>query len=139
VGPVFSEFARHGKAFASRKLEHMSKLTVYFEADPNADLQQATAEVQQKAAALPAVASASAQAMVTRGLGPQEIMMGLQLASGVMTSATAAVVALTALLAALGKLADETPALNKVMVQVGLKKVPVDQLTTHDVQKLAGA
>jgi uncharacterized membrane protein YphA (DoxX/SURF4 family) len=117
----------------------MPKLTVYFEAAPNADLQQAAAQVQQKAAALPAVASASAQAMVTRGLGPQEIMMGLQLASGVMTSATAAVIALTALLAALKKLADETPALNKVMVQVGLKKVPVDQLTTHDVQKLAGA
>jgi uncharacterized membrane protein YphA (DoxX/SURF4 family) len=117
----------------------MSKLTVYFEAEPNADLQQAAAAVQQKAAALPAVASASAQAMVTRGLGPQEIMMGLQLASGVMTSATAAVVALTALLAALGKLADEMPALNKVMVQVGLKKVPVDQLTDHDLRKLAGA
>ena len=108
----------------------MPKLTVYFEAAPNADLQQAAAEVQQKA---------SAQAMVTRGLGPQEIMMGLQLASGMMTSATAAVVALTALLAALKKLADETPALNKVMVQVGLKKVPVDQLTEKDLQKLAGA
>ena len=117
----------------------MPKLTVYFEADPNADLQQAAAEVQQKASALPAVASASAQAMVTRGLGPQEIMMGLQLASGMMTSATTAVVALTALLVALKKLADETPALNKLMVQVGLKKVPVDQLTEKDVQKLAGA
>ena len=42
-------------------------------------------EVQEKAAALPDVASASAQAMVTRGLGPQEIMMGLQMATGVMT------------------------------------------------------
>ena len=139
MGPVLSEFARHGQRSASRKLEHMPKLTVYFEADPNADLQQAAAQVQEKAAALPDVASASAQAMVTRGLGPQEIMMGLQLATGVMTQATAAVVALTALLAALKKLADDTPALNKVMVQVGLKKVPVDQLTTHDVQKLAGA
>jgi hypothetical protein len=117
----------------------MPKLTVYFEADPTADLQQAAAEVQKKAAALPDVASASAQAMVTRGLGPQEIMMGLQVATGMITSATAAVVALTALLAALKKLADETPALNKVMVQVGLKKVPVDQLTEHDVQKLAAA
>ena len=117
----------------------MPKLTVYFEADPDADLQQAAAQVQQKAAALPDVTSASAQAMVTRGLGPQEIMMGLQLATGMMTQATAAVVALTALLAALKKLADDTPALNKVMVQVGLKKVPVDQLTEHDMQKLAAA
>jgi hypothetical protein len=49
------------------------------------------------------------------------------------------VVALIALLAALKKLADEVPALNKVMVQVGLKKVPVDQLTEKDLQKLAGA
>ena len=117
----------------------MQKLTVYFEAAPNADLQQAAAEVQEKAAALPAVASASAQAMVTRGLGPQEIMMALQMVPGVIASATAAVTALTALLAALRKLADDTPALNKVMVQVGLKKVPVDQLTEHVVQKLAGA
>ena len=76
---------------------------------------------------------------MTRGLGPQEIMKGLQLAAGMMTQATAAVIALTALLAALKKLADETPALNKVMVQVGLKKVPVDQLTDHDIRKLAGA
>ena len=117
----------------------MPKLTVYFEADPNADLQLAAAQVQEKAAALPAVASASAQAMVTRGLGPQEIMMALQMAPGVISSATATVIALTALLAALRKLADDTPALNKVMVQVGLKKVPVDQLTEKDVQKLAGA
>jgi hypothetical protein len=117
----------------------MSKLTVYFEADPKADLQQAATEVQRKAAALPAVASASAQVMVTRGLGPQEIMMGLQLATGMMASATEAVVALTALLVALKKLAEEVPALNKLMVQVGLKKVPVDQLTEHDVQKLAAA
>jgi hypothetical protein len=117
----------------------MPKLTVYFEADPNADLQQTAAVIQQKAAALPAVASASAQAMVTRGLGPQEIMMGLQMATGMMASATQAVVALTALLVALKKLADEVPALNKVMVQVGLKKVPVDQLTEKDMQKLAAA
>ena len=116
----------------------MPKLTVYFEADPNADLQLAAAQVQEKAAALPDVASASAQAMVTRGLGPQEIMMALQMAPGVISSATATVIALTALLAALRKLADDTPALNKVMVQVGLKKVPVDQLTEKDVQKLAG-
>ena len=117
----------------------MPKLTVYFEAAPDADLQQAAAAVQQKAAALPAVASASAQAMVTRGLGPQEIMMALQMVPAVIASATATVTALTALLAALRKLADDTPALNKVMVQVGLKKVPVDQLTEKDVQKLAAA
>ena len=139
MGSLLSELTRHGRRCASRKLGHMPKLTVYFEAAPDADLQQAAAEVQEKAAALPAVASASAQAMVTRGLGPQEIMMGLQMATGMMTTATEAVVALTALLVALKKLAGEVPALNKVMVQVGLKKVPVEQLTERDVRKLAGA
>ena len=137
MGSVFSEFAWHARRSASRTLEHMPKLTVYFEADPNADLQLAAAQVQEKAAALPDVASASAQAMVTRGLGPQEIMMALQMAPGVIASATATVIALTALLAALRKLADDTPALNKVMVQVGLKKVPGDQLTERDIHKLA--
>jgi hypothetical protein len=117
----------------------MPNLTVYIEAVPGADLQQAAAEVQQKAAALPEVASASAQAMVTRSLGPQEIMMGLQVAAGVMTSATAAVVVLTGLVRAVEKLAGEMPALSKVLVQVGLKKVPVTQLTEHDVQMLAAS
>jgi len=117
----------------------MPKLTVYFEADPKADPQRAAAEVQAKAAALPDVAAASAQAMVTRGVGPQEIMMALQLAPGVIASATATVVALTALLKALQTLADQTPALNKLMVQVGLKKIPVADLTPHDMQKLAAA
>ena len=116
----------------------MPKLTLFFETEPNANLQEAAAAVQQKAAALPDVTSASAQPMVTHGLGPQEIMMGLQVATSMMTSVTAGVVALTALLQAVKKLADEVPALNKVMVQVGLKKVPVDQLTEHDVKKLAG-
>jgi hypothetical protein len=116
----------------------MSKLTVYFEADPNADLQQTAATVQAKAATLPDVTSASAQAMITHGLRPQEIMMGLQIATSVMTTVTSGVVALTALIQALKKLSDEVPALNKVMVQVGLKKVPVDQLTVQDMQKLAG-
>jgi carbamate kinase len=115
----------------------MTKLTVFFEAESDADLQQAAAAVQEKAAALPQVAAASAQAMVTHGVGPQEIMMGLQIASSVMASATTAVVGLTALVAALQKLASEVPALNKMMVQVGLKKVPVDRLSAHDMQQLS--
>jgi hypothetical protein len=110
----------------------MQKLTVYFEAVPHADLKQAAAEIQEKAAALPGVASASAQAMVTRGVGPQEIMMGLKFAAE-------AVVALTTLVHELNRLADEMPALSKVMVQVGLRKVPVDQLTEHDKLILAEA
>jgi carbamate kinase len=117
----------------------MLKLTVYFEAEPGADLQQAAAAVQEKAAALPEVTSASAQAMVTHGLGPQEIMMGLQTASSLMASATTAVVGLTALVAALKKLASEVPALKKMKMQVGLKKVDVDHLTADDVQKLIEA
>ncbi len=114
----------------------MPILNVYFEAVPNADLQQAAAEVQEKAAALPEVTSASAEAVVTRGLGPQEIMMAMQVAARVMTSAAGAVVALTTLIQGLEKLAAEMPALNKVLVQVGLKKVPVGQLTDHDKQLL---
>lgn len=116
----------------------MAKLTVYFEAAPDADLQQEATAVQEKAVALPGVMSASAQPMVTHGLGPHEIMMGIQMASGVMASATAAVFAVTELLKALNKLADEAPALNRALVQVGLKKVPVAEVTPQDVQKLAG-
>jgi hydrogenase-4 membrane subunit HyfE len=115
----------------------MPNVTVYFETAPEANAQRAAAEVQEKAAALPDVASASAQAMVTRGVDFNEIQMALQLAPGVIASATATVVALTALLKALQTLADQTPALNKLMVQVGLKKIPVAELTPHDMQKLA--
>lgn len=117
----------------------MAKVTVYFEADPKADLQHAAKQVLAKSAELPNVESATAEAMVTHGVSPQEIMMGIQMATNVMTTATAAVGALTALIAALQKLADEVPALNRVMVQVGLKKVPANQLTEEDLKKLAGA
>ncbi len=114
----------------------MPELTVFFEAKPGADLKQAAAAVQEKAAALPNVSSASAQAMVTHGIGPQEIMMT---ATTIMGSATVGIVALTALIQALNKLGDEVPVLGNVLVQVGLKKVPADQLTEHDMKKLAGA
>jgi hypothetical protein len=115
----------------------MGKLTVFFEAAPGSDLQHAAAAVQEKAAALPNVESASAQSMVTHSLGPQEIMMGLQVATNVMTAATTGIIGLTALIQALKKLSDEVPALSRVLVQVGLKKVPADQLTEQDLQKLA--
>lgn len=115
----------------------MPNLTVFFEAVPGADLQQAAESIQTRAATLPNVESASAQPMVTHGLGPQEIIMGLQIATNVMTAATTGVITLTGLLVALKKLADEVPALSRIMVQVGLKKVPADQLTEQDMQKLA--
>lgn len=116
----------------------MSNITVYFQARPEADLNQAAKEVEQKAATLPEVTSASAKPMVTHGLGPQEIMMGIQVATAMMGTATAGVVALTGLLRSLQKFADEVPALDKVMVQIGLKKLAVNDLTEQDVEKLAG-
>jgi hypothetical protein len=117
----------------------MSKLTVFFEAEAGADLERAAQELQRRAAERPEVAAVSAQPMVTHGVGPHEIMMALQMAPAVIGSATAGVVALTAFLQALQKMADEVPALNKVMVQVGLKKKPLDQLTEADRKKLAAA
>ena len=117
----------------------MPKLTVFFEAVPGTDLQATASAVQAKAAELPHVTDASAEAMVTHGLGLQEIILGLQTAGTIMTTTTTGIVALTALIQALKKLSDEIPALSKVLVQVGLKKVPVDQLTDHDLQKLAAA
>ncbi len=117
----------------------MPKLTVFFEAVPGTDLQAAASAVQAKAADLPHVTGASAQAMVTHGLTYPEVMLGLQTATTIMTTTTAGIAALTALIQALKKLSDEVPALSKVLVQVGLKKVPVDQLTEHDIQKLAAA
>jgi poly(3-hydroxyalkanoate) synthetase len=65
--------------------------------------------------------------------------MAMQVAAGLMTSAAGAVVALTALVQGIEKLAAEMPALNKVLVQVGLKKVPVGQLTDHDKQMLVAS
>lgn len=114
----------------------MANITVFFEPDKGADLHQIAALVQEKTAALPNVTAASAQPVVTRGFDPSQIMMT---ATAVMGTATAGIVALTALIQALEKLGDEIPALGKVMVQVGLKKVPADQLTEHDIKKLAGA
>jgi hypothetical protein len=117
----------------------MPKLTFLLEAVPGTDLQATASAVQAKAAELPHVTDASAEAMVTHGLGLPEIMLGLQTAGTILTTTTTGIVALTALIQALKKLSDEIPALSRILVQVGLKKVPVDQLTEHDMQKLSTA
>ena len=117
----------------------MPKLTVFFEAVPGTDLQATASAVQAKAAELPHITDASAEAMVTHGLTYPEIMLGLQTATTMMTTTTAGIAAMTALIQALKKLSDEVPALSRVLVQIGLKKVPVDQLTEQDMKKLAAA
>ena len=117
----------------------MPSLTLHFEADHDADLSAATAELKEKASAIPEVEVSQAQPMHYRTIGPSEILLALTVAGAVLQGTTTAVKDLTALLDSLKALAQSAKGVKQAFLEVGLKKIPVEQLTVQDLQKAAKA
>jgi hypothetical protein len=115
----------------------MPELTLFFETAEGANLDATAAALQAKAKVLPHVEAASSDPMQYRSLGVPEIMMGITMGVALLQSGTMAVKGLTDLMDALKKLCDSVDGVKKAYVQIGLRKVPLDQpLTEADAKKL---
>jgi hypothetical protein len=112
----------------------MPELTFHFEVPTASQLQTAASDLQSKAAALPNVANCAATPGAFRA-GLPEIMLALTLSATLIQNSAATVDALTKLVKAIKQLAEEL-GLRHARVEVGMKQVPVDQLTIEDAKRL---
>ena len=92
--------------------------------------------MQQQLASLPQVAAAETRADQYRAIGPTEIIAGLTLAVGVMHESVQAAETMAKLLDALKQVVISAKGLRGAFVDVGMRKVPLDQLTQKDVETL---
>jgi hypothetical protein len=116
----------------------MAELTLHFEASAGTDLDAAAAELQKALTGVTGVESADTIPQSYQAIGPAEVLSVIQVATSVAQNATVFLTALAGLYAAWGKVKVMFPGLHAPEVEVGLKQIPIDQLTPEHRAELAG-
>jgi hypothetical protein len=115
----------------------MANLTLHLRTDEGLDPANLTASIQKELESLPEVQSANLDAEHYRSIGPAEIVAGISLATVAIKSAAEAVQAITKFVAAVQELVKAGKGLHEAVVDVGMRRVPVAELTQADIEKLA--
>ena len=116
----------------------MAELTLHFEAAAGTDIDAAAAELQKSLAGIEGVESADTSPQRFQSIGPSEVLSVIEVATKVAQNTTAFLTALAALYAAWQKVKPMFPGLHAPKVEVGLKQIPIDQLTPEHRAELAG-
>lgn len=115
----------------------MPELTLHFEAGGGTDLEAAAAELQKNLTAIAGVESADTAPQRYQAIGPAEVVSVIQVATSVVQSTTVFLTALAGLYGAWQKVKPMFPGLQAPKVEVGLKQIPIDQLTPEHRAELA--
>jgi hypothetical protein len=117
----------------------MAELTLHFEAGTGTDLDAAAVALQKSLAGITGVESAETIPQRYQSIGPAEVLSVIQVATSVAQNATLFLTALAGLYAAWEKVKPMFPGLHAPKVEVGLKQIPIDQLTPeHRADLLRG-
>jgi hypothetical protein len=109
---------------------------LHFQGADGVDVAAAAKDLQRQLTALPHVATADTRAEQYRGLGPSEIIAGLTLGFAILHESTQVVGELTKLLDAIKQLIKSGQSLKAAFVEIGMRKVSLDQLTPADLDTL---
>jgi hypothetical protein len=82
------------------------------------------------------VQSATAKPQRFQGIGPAEILAGIKFATDLAQDTSGLLLALAVVYAAWQKAKVLFPGLRPPTVEVGLQKIPVDQVTAEHVEKI---
>ncbi len=114
----------------------MPELTLHFEASGDTDLNAAAAALQTELAKTESVQSATARPQKYQSIGPAEVLSVIQVATTVAQSTAGLLTALAAVYTAWEKLRPMFPGLKAPSVEVGLKQIPVNQVTAEHAEEL---
>jgi hypothetical protein len=115
----------------------VANLTLHFRAAEGVDPAVAAADLQQQLSGLPHVTNAETRAEQYRSIGPSEIITGLTLGFALLHESTQVVSELSKLLDAIKQLIKSGKGLHEAFVEIGMRKVPLDQLSQADLETLA--
>jgi hypothetical protein len=115
----------------------MANLTVHFETEEGVDRAVLGGEIQQQLSTISSVQTAEVKVEEYRFVGPAEIMAGITLAIGATKTVSQAIDAITKFVNSVSELVKAGKGLREAIIDVGMRKVPVSQLTQADIEKLA--
>jgi hypothetical protein len=115
----------------------MANLTLHLQTDEGLDPANLMGSIQKELESLPVVQSANLNAEHYRSIGPAEIIAGISFATVAIKSASEAVQAITKFVTAVQELVKAGKGLREAVVDVGMRRVPVAELTQADIEKLA--
>jgi hypothetical protein len=115
----------------------MANLTVHFQTEEGVDRAALGGEIQQQLSTIPTVQAANVEVEQYRAVGPAEIMAGITLAIGAVNTTSQAITAITKFVNSVSELVKAGKGLREAIIDVGMRKVPVSQLTQADIEKLA--
>jgi len=115
----------------------MAELILHFEAGAGTDVDAAAVALQAEIRNVAGVESADTAPRNFQSLTAAEVVTVVQIATQVVTSTTAFLGALVALKAAWDKVKASYPGLHPPKAEVGLKKIPIDQLTEAQLAQIA--
>lgn len=114
----------------------MAELTLHFEAAPGTDLNAATAELQRAVVQVKGVEAADSKPQRFQSISAQEVLSVIQLASTFVQNTAEFMTAVVSLHEAWKKVREIFPGLSTPLVEVGLKQVPIDQLTPVHIEQI---
>jgi hypothetical protein len=113
------------------------RLTLHFEASPGTDPDSLSAEIAEALKSVPDVETAEAETLRTQGA--VEIIAAVAFATKVIVTSAQFLSAVTELVKAWQALRARFPSLPAPTVEIGLRQVPIDQVTTTDAEKAVRA
>jgi hypothetical protein len=114
----------------------MAELTLHFEAADGTDLEAAAAELQAELEKAQNVTSARTRPQRYQSIGPAEVMGMVQVATQGIQTVTMLLTSIAALYTAWVNVKTKFPGLKPPTVEVGLEKVPVNQVTQAHAKQL---
>jgi hypothetical protein len=114
----------------------MEELTLHFEASAGTDLAAAAAALQASVTGTAGVESATTRPQKFQAIDVAEIISVIQVATVVAHNSAALLSALGSLYTAWEMLKTKFPGLHAPKVEVGLKQIPIDQLTPEHLAEM---
>ncbi len=115
----------------------MAELTLHFEVVPGTDLNAAALELQRAIVNVKGVESADTKPQRFQSVSAQEVLTIIQFTTSFVENTAELLTAVAALHEAWKKVREIFPGLNAPLVEVGLKQVPIDEITAAHVKEIA--
>jgi hypothetical protein len=114
----------------------MAELTLHFQAAPGTDLEAVADDIKAQLAGVSGAEAVEAKPQEFQAVGPAEVLAIVTFVATMAKNVATIAKAVQDLAEAWKKLREKFPGLHPPTVEVGLRSVPIDQITVTDFQEL---
>lgn len=115
----------------------MSKITLHFQPSDDTDPDVAAKELEHALSSVPGVHPDEPRVDRYRSIGPAEIIAGLAIAGAVVRQSTELIQDFSKVVDAIRQAVESVKGLRATFIEIGMRKVPLAQLTPQDLETLA--